>query len=303
MITGGTGFIGDCLVRTLVAQGWDVHVLTSGTNCHYHKSNFGGRVTWSGTTDAELDVALISATHFFNFSVVYDRDEISDDCLLKVNVELPLRILRRLETIGRSVTCILGDSFFSKFPINATQQPRYTHSKNELNWRLSSFIPSANSGRLRIVMLQIEQVYGPGESFTKVFPRITKLMLEHEPLIPVTHGRQLRDFIYVEDVVSAILCISNASWQGIHRVECGTGIATAVGDVLHKLINITRSSSTLGFGVLPPNQNIDISTADIAWLSSHGWEPKIKLDDGLSYLAEDVMNRLSLPPFFKTHSS
>lgn len=295
VITGGTGFIGGCLVRALIAEGWNVHILTSGSMNHARVSEFGGRVTWSGISDAELDAVLISATHFFNFSVVYDRADIRDDYLLEVNVELPLRILQRLEVIGGNITCILGDSFFTKFPISATQQTRYTHSKNELNRRLLSFTQSANADRLRIVMLQIEQVYGPGEAFTKVFPSITKLMLEQKTLIPVTHGRQLRDFIYVEDVVSAILCISVAKWQGIHRVECGTGIATAVGDVLHKLIKITGSSSILGFGDLSSNQDIDISTANMAWLSNHGWTPKIKLDDGLRRLVVDVMNRLSAP--------
>lgn len=292
VVTGGTGFIGRHLVQALLLRGWTVNLLVSGNVCEYSKINYVDGVKWFGSSDDDLDEALVSATHFFNFAVLYDRSTVSDVSLRAVNVELPLRILRKLDSLGGQVTCILGDTFFRKFPISATQQSRYTRSKCELASDLIAMCKKLDPGALRVAMLQIEQVYGPGEAFTKVLPNIARQMLEHAPIIALTHGRQLRDFIHVADVITAILCIADSEWHGLQVVQCGTGFPTPLRDVLQELRILTKSTSILGFGNLPSNQTIDSSFANIEWLSHQGWSPQISLKDGLCDFVSDIQNRL-----------
>lgn len=294
VVTGGTGFVGNSLVRALLARGATVRIITSGTAARHRVENLGSQVTWWTTSDDDLDAALRDATHFFNFAVAYDRPTIDDETLWAVNVSLPLRILRRLQASGLSTTCVFGDTFFRKYAPEATRQPRYTRSKTDLALRLQEMAASASAAGIRLALLQIEQVYGPGESFTKVFPYMTRQMLENTSRIAATHGLQQRDFIHVNDVVAAALTVADSDWQGLQRVECGTGISTAVREVLTRLKALTRSSSVLGFGDLPADQSIDISCADTTWLHSRGWEAGVALEDGLAELVGDVSARLGV---------
>lgn len=283
LVTGGSGFVGRRLVQRLSASGWDVHVLTSGSLPRDESARSGAR--WFGLGDDDLAVALEGVTHFFNFAVVYDRPEFSDALIDDVNVQLPLKILRMLQARRGDVTAILGDTFFRKFPVDATRQPRYTASKQRL-------ADSARDLRLaagaRIALLQIEQVYGPGESVAKVLPRVAQQMLAHAPRIALTSGKQRRDFVHVDDVVSAACVAATAGWEGIASVECGTGRSSAVRDVFLRMHELAASRSVLGFGDMASDQKIDESKADNHWLRDRGWSCVHGLESGLQDFMKDM---------------
>jgi len=294
LISGGTGFVGSRIVEHLLADGAEVRILSSGTADRAHLRSTSDRVHWWSVSNADLDIAVRDANCFFHFAVAYDRPNVSDEVLQAVNVDLPQRVISRLRGQGRLATCVLGDTFFRKFPAEATRQPRYTRSKTQLAERLlsdkSRFDPD-----VRVALLQIEQVYGPGDSFTKVLPLLTRQMLDNVPRLALTHGQQRRDFVHVEDVATAAMTLRSAEWQGVQRVECGTGVSTPVGEVLNRLRVLTGSRSVLGFGDMPPDQAIDDSYADLAWLSSCGWRPRVPLQEGLAELVQDVEVRTSAP--------
>lgn len=289
VVTGGTGFIGSRVVQALLQQGSSVRLVSSGTTARDPALEQDQRITWFGISDADLDQAASGATHFFNFAVAYDRPEIDDATIAAVNVELPLRLIARLKGRDKPVSCILGDTFFRKFPPEATQQVRYTRSKTELVEHIAAF---AGDSSLRLALLQIEQVFGPGEAFTKALPSVTRQMIAGVSRIPMTNGAQRRDFVYVDDVVDAVLAVADAEWEGCVVVECGSGIPTPVREVFELLHQITRSASVLGFGDIKVEQSITTSVADLGWLRKHGWVPRTKLQEGLTKLVDNVRMRL-----------
>lgn len=288
VVTGGTGFIGRRLVNALLKQGATVRLVSSGTAARDPAFERDGLITWYGLSDSELDWATAGATHLFNFAVAYDRPEIDDETINAINVELPLRIFTRLRGHNKPVVCILGDTFFRKFPPEATQQGRYTRSKAELVKRLDEF---AEDRSLRLALLQIEQVYGPGEAFTKALPNVTRQMVNGFTRIAMTSCAQSRDFVYVDDVVEAALTVAGADWEGCIVVGCGSGISTQVRVVFEQIHQISRSTSKLGFGDIKVEQAIGSSVADIRWLRRHGWLPRMSLQAGLERLVQDVQAR------------
>lgn len=292
IVTGGTGFVGSRLVRALLQQGSTVRLASSGTAVRDPTLENDGRITWFGLSDTELDRATAGATHLFNFAVIYDRPTIDNESINAVNVDLPLRLIARFRGRDKPATCILGDTFFRKFPPEATQQVRYTHSKSELVKRLTEFTDDLS---LRLALLQIEQVYGPGEAFTKALPWVTRQMVEGVTRIAMTSGSQSRDFVYVDDVVDAALTVASAEWEGRAVVECGSGVATPVREVFEQIHHIARSVSTLGFGDIKIEQGIGTSVADISWLRKQGWTPRISLHEGLKRLVKDVQSRVKAP--------
>lgn len=290
VVTGGTGFVGNRLVRELLRQGMEVRIISSGTTEPDSFLAHESRLTWFGLSDADLDRAAEGATHFFNFAVAYDRPSIDDKTINDVNVELPLRVVSRLEKRRQAAVCVLGDTFFRKFPPEATHQVRYTRSKSDLVSRLQTFFSKGRT--VRVALLQIEQVYGPGEAFVKALPNVTQQMVKRVPRIAMTSGSQGRDFVFVDDVVGAAVAVASAHWDGLQVVECGSGVATPVRHVFETIHEIAGSPSTLGFGDIKVEQAIPTSSADTAWLTKHGWAPKTSLHEGLAILVEDVVTRM-----------
>jgi len=290
VVSGGTGFVGSRLVHALLRDGVAVRILSSGTAERDPVLAADPRVTWLGVSDADLDHAVDGATHFFNFAVAYDRPSNDDRALADVNVELPLRVMARFVQRNVAAVCVLGDTFFRKFPPEATHQLRYTRSKSELVSRLEAFF--AQPQPVRAALLQIEQVYGPGEAFTKALPNVTQQMVKGVPRIAMTSGSQGRDFVFVEDVVDAALIAASSEWDGLQHVECGSGAATPVRQVFELIHEIAASPSVLGFGDITAEQAIPSSCADTAWLKAHGWEPRTSLHEGLTLLVQDVVLRM-----------
>lgn len=288
VLSGGTGFIGSRIARRLLADGWEVRLL-SASGARDSLGQMAGRAAWYSVDDVDVARATEGATHYFNFAVVYDRATVSDETIHQVNVDLPRRVMDGLRIRGHRPVCVLGDSFFRKFPPEATAQRRYTRSKMA-QWEMVQDL--VTDGRIAAAMLRIEQVYGPGEALTKVFPSVVARMLRQEERIALTQGCQRRDFVHVDDVVEAALLVAHRHVSGASVVDCGTGIATPVREVFERLHALTRSRTVLGFGDLPADQTIDYSEADLAWLKREGWSPRIALDEGLRQLVEDVRARL-----------
>lgn len=290
IVTGATGFIGSRVVNMLLESGASVRAISSKPISKNRLTQTRSRIEWFSMTEEDIKEAIVGVTHFFNWSVLYDRTQYTDSQIYDVNVGLPLKIIKYLQAQATPVTCVIGDTFFRKFPIEATSQGRYTKSKQMLFNELTQQI---NSERIRTAFIQIEQVYGPGEALTKVIPAITQKMLLNNHQIALTTGNQRRDFIHVEDVVRAVMTVIRSNdWRGNQIIECGSGQSQSVRTVFEKLHEITKSKSILGFGDLPNDQTIEESKANITWLTQRGWHSKVSLSQGLESLVKDISARL-----------
>lgn len=294
LITGGTGFVGNRIVKKLVADGVNVNIVTTRKTEFDRKFDQVKNVKWFSYSDNDLRNAVRDVSCFYHFAVAYDREGVSDEIIEFVNVDLAQKIMRLLQVNNQFVTCIFGDTFFRKFPAMSTKQSRYTKSKEKFaEWLL---INQSDSDRnIRSALLQIEQVYGPDDSFSKVLPLITRQLLTNIPRLALTHGNQQRDFVHVDDVASAALTVANANWEGVVVVECGTGISTSVKEVIESICILSKSQTVLGFGDISPDQTIEKSHADLRWLNNHGWTPKVSLPTGLLELVQNVVHRIKCP--------
>jgi len=290
LVTGATGFVGSQLIRRLLLDKFEVRALTSGTTKD-RLADVHEFVKFFALTESGIIQACKGVTHFFNFAVVYDRANYRDAEIYEVNVALPIRIIAALAISGRPVSCVLGDSFYRKYPHNATAQRRYTASKDLLAQQIAA-LPTNHP--CRVAMLIIEQVYGPGENLGKVYPRVTRQLLQHEPRVSLTLGDQRRDFIHVTDVVEAAIVAGCSDWEGVVDVGCGSGVSTPVRTVFESLKSLSMSRSELGFGDIPSDQSIADSSADTGWLRSKGWTCSVPLNAGLQDFLSDVQRRCGI---------
>lgn len=155
----------------------------------------------------------------------------------------------------------------------ATPTTRYARAKLELlrQWQA---LPS------ELVWVRIFYQYGPFEDPRRLVPHIITSLLrgQHAEL---TAGTQVRDFLHVEDVGSAIATVATSTLTGIVNIGSGTGMT--VRQIAETIGELTGRPDLLAFGAKPmPPHDPPFVVADTTRLRSLGWHPRYDLCTGLA---------------------
>ncbi|WP_445767938.1 NAD-dependent epimerase/dehydratase family protein [Rheinheimera sp.] len=288
-LTGGSGFIGRELLRSLCAAGHDVIAVTRDADrLPAQLANLAG-VAWVRYDDELYHVIgrLGPFDAIVHLATSYGRESESWTEMERANVALPLTLLQYAAGGGCHLF-INTDSFFSKRQHNYLHAQEYILTKRAfLEWgRLASENPD-----LYFVNARLEHVYGPDDSLGKFVPDLLKSLVDEKPEIALTSCEQRRDFIYLADVVQAyMLLISGSSgFSGFREVGIGNGCSIPMRDFVEAAKVATHSRSVLNFGAIPqrPNEIMD-SSADIVYLSSLGWRPTVDLKGGLDEVVKSL---------------
>tara|TARA_B100000886_G_scaffold338120_2_gene300292 strand:+ start:233 stop:1183 length:951 start_codon:yes stop_codon:yes gene_type:complete len=95
-------------------------------------------------------------------------------------------------------------------------------------------------------------------------------------------GSQTRSFCYVDDLVTGIMLFMGSNDTFTGPINIGNPMEVTIRGLAEKIINLTKSKSKILFKSLPEDdpkkRQPDISLAT----KKLGWEPRVKIDDGLS---------------------
>jgi len=145
--------------------------------------------------------------------------------------------------------------------------------------------------RISYAVARITNPYGPGQPRSRtaygVVNRLIHLALAGDTLPIYGDGRQRRDYIYIDDVVQALLALggpdgSPLSSNNIYNV--GTGVGTSIADMA-KAIIAAAAAGRIELVAWPPlAEQIETGdfVADISRIRADlGWQPAVSLDEGL----------------------
>ena len=106
----------------------------------------------------------------------------------------------------------------------------------------------------------------------------------------LTKGEQTRDFIYIDDVVSAYEAVIKNLCRidrGFIEFQVGTGKAVSLKKFVRTVLKITNSDTRLLFGALPYRKGeIMYSKANNKALKELNWEPKFDISKGIRKFIE-----------------
>jgi UDP-glucose 4-epimerase len=306
IVTGGAGFIGSHVVDALLGEGYEVTVIDD------LSSGDAARVPGAAQL-RELDVAEFAALDavvqevapraIFHLaaqaSVVASVEDPGRDC--EVNVKGTLNVVEAAGKCGASVVftstggALYGDA--APRPTREDQIPaplspygasKWAAEAYVKTWSLSSGIPHA--------VCRLGNVYGPRQSphgeagVVAIFAH--HLYTGRAPKL-FGHGKPTRDYVYVADVVGALLAAVGKS--GTYNIA--TGVETDVMTVWSELRKVAERSGT-GAGVselepelaeLRPGE-LKQSCLDIALAARElGWRPKVPIADGLRLTYEALV--------------
>ncbi len=284
LITGINGFLGSSLARTLkesyhvIGLEYSLNNLTriADLNLPVYASENG--IPDELFSNNSIDIILHTATF-------YGRSSESVEKILSANMLMPFQLLDKAVSSGCSLfinTDTVLDRFVSAYALTKR------HFQEWLYFRQSE---------IQIINMQLEHFYGPGASDTNFISAMISRLLKNEPVIALTKGEQLRDFIHVDDVVSAFIRVMDNAGnlqQSYSNFEVATGKLITIHDILSFLHSVTKSTSKLDFGALPYRDNeMMVSNSSNQALRSLGWEPKISIEQGLAQMVKIINSELS----------
>jgi UDP-glucose 4-epimerase len=291
IVTGGAGFVGSHLVDGLVARGSDVHVVDNLAT--------GSRANLPPAAELhELDIrdeALEPLARRLAPEVVFHLAAQADvgtsverpDFDADVNVVGTVRVLEAARAAGACVVfASSGGAVYGECarPAREEDEPRplspYATSKLAGEQYLATWNRLHGA---RHIVCRLGNVYGPRQLPTLeggVVSIFLDRLRDDRGTEIFGDGSQTRDFVFVGDVVDALLSAASAPAAGVFNV--GSGIATSVAD-LHRLCAATAGVDRRPrFAPARPgdlqDSVLDVSRAE----RGLGWRPGTTLSAGLA---------------------
>jgi nucleoside-diphosphate-sugar epimerase len=284
-MNGITGFLGSHLAKALLNKGYELIALKRKSSSLQRIESILSGITLCDLE--ELDFAEFFRSHpevdvVIHAATCYGRNKETASQIAEVNTNFPLRLLEAAVSAGVK-TFINTDTALDK-SLNL-----YSLSKSQfVDW--GRYFSLQN--KIHFVNMRIEHFYGPGDGDSKFTHYIIKSCIENTPKLKLTAGEQKRDFIYIDDVVSAYLVLLGKMGKlpdGFNEFDVGTGKAISIKDFVKTVHQITQSQSFLDFGAIPYRKGEALfSEADIQPLTQLGWTCKINLEQGLALTIESI---------------
>lgn len=278
LLTGGTGFLGSCLLRELI--GTFSIVLLKRTSSDV--SRIAGLMPSLRAYDIDREVfrRVFSENRIdliIHCATNYGRRAVPVTEITDANLILPLRLIQEAKAHGVSAF-INTDTILDK-RINA-----YSLSKSQfVDWmrQFSESLVCAN--------VALEHFYGPFDDRSKFVTKVVSDLLDGVSHIDLTPGLQKRDFIYIDDVVAAfrrVIDFAFGAERAFFHFEVGTGKTISIGEFVRMAKRLSGNSTTeLRFGTIPYRKNeVMESRVNISALLKLGWRPRVSVREGLGKL-------------------
>ena len=305
VVTGSAGFIGSCMVSKLNHENYNDVVLVDDFSNEAKNKNFEGK-TYSRKVDRNDFIHWIEKNHKFIQIIIHlgartDTTEFDYNILNELNLEFSKKVFNACVEFGlpliyasSAATYGMGEHGYSDnhdLPFKLKPLNPYGESKNEFDkWALQqSRKPYFWAG------LKFFNVYGPNEyhkgrmasvifhAFNQIgATKKMKLFRSHNP--GYKDGEQLRDFIYVKDVVDVIFYLMlYRKDSGIYNL--GTGKARSFLDLTRNTFKAMGIPENIEFIDTPEDIRDKyqyFTEADMAKLRSVGYtKPFTSLEDGV----------------------
>lgn len=297
LVTGGAGFIGSHVADALVERGYDVHVLDDLSGGR--RANVPAAATFHAL-DIRSDEAadLIRQERFdalLHFAAQMDvRRSVADprfDADVNVLGFLNLMEAGREAGLSKVVFASTGGAIYGEpdAAINgAGPQPEHHPQRPVSPYGITKLVTEKylhfyeTAYGIPYVALRFGNVYGPRQNphgEAGVVAIFAERLLDGRQPVIYGHGEQTRDYVYVGDVVRAVL--AGLDREGSDVVNIGTGRETSVNELFRALNQITDAGADEVHAEGKPGEQqrsvLDVSHA----AESLGWRPEVSLEDGL----------------------
>ncbi len=303
-VTGGAGFIGSCLARKLLSDGWKVDIIDNLSTGD--KANIPEEAQFNllDLSESELATKLPAKKYdaIFHFAAQSSGEISFDDPVydLKTNCLSTVILLDWClkngtdRFINISSMSIYGDQENQPVSENAVANPNSFYGIGK--YASERYVKIYSKLGLKTTSLRLFNVYGPGQNMKNLRQGMVSIymayLLKGEDILVKGSPERYRDLIYIDDVISAIIaCLDNEYSYG-KEFNVGSGIPTTVQELLNaeiKAFGYDPETYGIVFSDPTPGDMFGIN-ADISRIKDAiGWEPKVTLQQGLKAMVASLI--------------
>jgi UDP-glucose 4-epimerase len=305
LVTGGAGFLGAALANHLVGQGHHVRVLDDLSAGDQKRLDARVVFTRGDTRDIPklwtllkgVDcvyhlAARVSVQESILYPVEYNEVNVGGT----VSLMTAVRDARVKRVVFASSGAAYGNQ--QEQPVRESAQLKpdspYAVSKMAAEGYVQAL--GALCG-IETVILRVFNAYGPGQSIppthAPVIPRFLKQILGGGSLVIYGKGNQSRDFIYVSDVVEALVAAARANNVDRAVINVGSGREVTIDALVEAIERVTKHSAHRLYNEVEDNGGVSRLVADVSLAREKlDFQPKMNLESGLRrILAHDEQFR------------
>lgn len=306
LITGGAGFIGSAMAVKLINEKHEVHVIDIESRINRVRDKLKGAHLYCGDISKESTFSALPVDTFdiaFHMAAQTSARVSEEDPGLDIDSNVKgtyyfckwareNKTKKAVLTSSMAVYGAHGDNIDESTPIKPTSVYGITKAASE------SFFRILSEDGIKTFIYRLFNVYGPGQDYSNMKQGMLSIFLTQaltSDAIRVTGSlSRYRDFVYIDDVLNALLInVDNDSvCENIFNV--GTGVPVTVKQLCNVIVG-----KTVKTGENIPVIEIESHRGDVFGnysnsdkLLSLGWKPVVNLDEGIKLTLHDAIGVL-----------
>jgi len=289
-VAGHRGLVGSAIVRCLRNQGYEDIV----TRSREELDLLDQSAVAEFLSGQKIDVCIIAAAKvggiLFNRSC--QADFLYENLMISANVihAAAINDVRKLLYLGSS--CIypkmapqpIKEEYLLTGPLEPTNEG-YAVAKIAAMKLCEKYREQYGKD---FISAQPTNLYGPGDNFhpdhSHVIPGLMRrfheaVRLKSNEVIIWGTGNPMREFLYVDDLAEAIICVLK-NYSDAAPINIGTGLDCSIRELAETMADVTGFKGRLRFDTSKPD-GTPRKVLDITKINSLGWTPRHSLKEGL----------------------
>jgi nucleoside-diphosphate-sugar epimerase len=292
LVTGATGYIGSMVVKRLLADGWNVHIIArensslallpaqaASLTIHRHEGTTASLFAIVQQAEPELVFHLASLA-----TATYVPEQIAP--MLHSNIVFGTQLLEAMA--AHRVYRLINTGTFSQHYGNQSYSPKslYDASKQAFKDILSYY---SESTPLRAITLELYDNYGPGDPRSKIVSLLLKAAKEQQTLA-MSPGEQLIELVHIDDVVEAYVLAAHRLLDHDSVKDETYAVASGKPVSLKKLAALIESIVGLPLQIDWGGRPYHPREIMVPWNKGRqlpNWRPTITLEEGIRRLKDE----------------
>ena len=286
LVTGATGFVGSHLVRRLIKEGWETHIITRSSSSLTQLKDIAGKVIihqHNGTTSSMINIVKEAEPEIvFHLASLFLAQHTSEDIerLVQSNFLFGVQLVEAMTLQGVTKLINTGTSWQHFQNEDCNPVCLYAATKQAFEDMLKFYVEASG---LKVITLKLFDTYGPDDPRPKLFTLLKKVA-EEQTELAMSPGEQLIDLVYIDDVVDGYLmaarCLIDNKVSSVEEYAISSGNPVS----LKKLVVLYGQTIGKQLPIKWGGRPYRTREVMVPWNKGEiisGWKPKTGLVEGI----------------------
>ena len=283
LVTGGNGYLGSFLVKALEKENASVFVASRNTELLYN--HFAVDITDFDAINKVVQEIKPDVVFHLAANISRNRDFAIYTDMAKVNVTGTLNLLQALQNLDAHFIFTSSSEIYgnNESPFHENQLPKpvspYSLSKVNAEMLIQTYCLNNNK---KFTNLRIFNFYGEHMPEDFFIPQMINSLKREEDFL-MTKGEQTRDFLYVDDVVEALLLTAKNTNSYNETMNVCSGKGTKLSELATEVNERMNAKAKIILGAIPYRDNeVWEMIGDNSKIKQKlGFEPQVNLENGI----------------------